>query len=337
MSNTESPYAAFSKLGQCLGTQGGGIKLLLSKALALESVKGKIRSDEVKSAVNELLNVVRALEVNNKNVVTSYNETKRVFKKEEENRVNVQAMKSTVDMETQSPCWWDAEHPAERFQKRPSPADDPVMAPDPAGPTWTEIVKRRTSKKRNSPPQGEQGNGALGVGDTATAKPRVRARPSAIIVDVKSEDFPALARKIRGGVDQGVIGDSIIGMRQAKAGGLLIEVRGDQARFDAVRAEISRSAGSEVEVRALQQRAMVEVRDLDQWSTVEEVAAATAAATGILSEQLKVFSLRKRFGGSQSALVLLPIGFARVLLNSGRLRVGMVSCRVRLAEQKLRY
>lgn len=57
-------------------------------------------------------------------------------------------------------------------------------------------------------------------------------------MDVKPDDFPALARKIRGGVDRGVIGDSIIGMRQAKSGGLLIEVRGDQARFDAVRSEI---------------------------------------------------------------------------------------------------
>jgi len=155
-------------------------------------------------------------------------------------------------------------------------------------------------------------------------------------VDVDPDDFPALARKIRGGVDREVIGDSIIGMRQAKAGGLLIEVRGDQARFDAVRAEISRSAGSEVEVRALQQRAMVEISDLDQWLTAEEVAAATAAVTGIPSEQLRVFNLQKRCGVSQSALVLLPVGPARELLNSEWLRVCMVSRRVRLAEQKLR-
>jgi len=168
------------------------------------------------------------------------------------------------------------------------------------------------------------------------ANPRVRARRPAIIVDVKPDDFPALATKIRGSVDRGVIGDSIIGMRQAKSGGLLIEIRADQTRFDAVRAEISRSTGSEVEVRALQQRVMVEIRDLDQWSTVEEVAEATAAATGISSEHFRVFNLRIRFLGSQSALVSLPIGPSRELLNSGRLRVGMISCRVKLADQKLR-
>jgi len=170
-----------------------------------------------------------------------------------------------------------------------------------------------------------------------SAKPRIRARPPAIMVDAKPEDFPALARKICGGVDRGIIGDSIIGMRQAKSGGLLIEVREDQARIEVVRSEISRSAGNEVEVRALQQKVMVEVRDLDQWSTVEEVAEATATATGISLEQLRVFNLRKRFGSSQSALVLLLAGPSRVLLNSGRLHVGMVGCRVKLTDPKQRY
>jgi len=65
----------FQQIRTVLGTQDGGIKLLLSKALALESVKGKMTSDEVKSAVNELLDVVRALEGINKNVIISYNDT----------------------------------------------------------------------------------------------------------------------------------------------------------------------------------------------------------------------------------------------------------------------
>jgi len=143
-------------------------------------------------------------------------------------------------------------------------------------------------------------------------------------VDVNPDDFPALARKIRDGVDREVIGDSIIGMRQAKAGGLLIEVRGDQARFDAVRAEISRSAGSKVEVRALQQRAMVEVRDLDQWSTAKEVAAAIAAATGIPSNNSEFSVFEKDLGApnqrwyccrlAQHANYLTPSGSASAWL-----------------------
>lgn len=221
-----------------------------------------------------------------------------------------------------------------RIQGRQPPAGELEEAPVTAAP-WTEVVKK-SARKKNSQTQGVQVNGAKQCENTVKANPRGRARPQAIIVDVNAVDFPALATKIRGGVDRRVIGDSITGMRQAKSGGLLIEVRGDQVQFEAVRAEISRSAGSEVEVRALQQRVMVEVRDLDQWSTVTEVAEATASATGTPTEQLRVFSLRKRYGGSQSVLVSLPVGPSRELLKSGRLRVGMISCRVKLADQKLR-
>jgi len=195
---------------------------------------------------------------------------------------------------------------AKRIQGRQPPAGESEEALVTAAP-WTEVVKK-SARKKNSQTQGVQVNGAKQCENTMKANPRSRARPQAIIVDVNSVDFPALATKIRGGVDRRVIGHSITGMRQAKSGGLLIEVRGDQVQFEAVRAEISRSAGSEVEVRALQQRVMVEVRDLDQWSTVAEVAKATASATGTPTEQLRVFSLRKRYGGSQSALVSLPVG-----------------------------
>ncbi|KAL4082665.1 hypothetical protein QTP88_029726 [Uroleucon formosanum] len=168
--------------------------------------------------------------------------------------------------------------------------------------TWTEVVKKRQAKKQIPPTEGAP---------TRNAKPVVKKR------------FPALAKKIRGGVDRGVIGDSVVGMRQAKSGGLLIEVRGDQVKLEAVRAEISRSAGAEYEVRALQQKVLVEVRDLDQWTTVDEVMEAMATATGSPPESLKVVSLRKRYEGTQTALVSLPVGASRGVLSLGRLRVGM--------------
>lgn len=47
------------------------------------------------------------------------------------------------------------------------------------------------------------------------------------MVDVSREDFPALAMKIRGGVGKEVIGNHVVGIRQAKSGALLNVVRGD--------------------------------------------------------------------------------------------------------------
>jgi len=97
-------------------------------------------------------------------------------------------------------------------------------------------------------------------------------------------DFLELAKKIRGGVNQTVIEDSVVGMRQANSGGLLIEVRGDQTQIEVVRAEVARSAGPEVDVRSLQQKALVEMRDLDQWTSSAEVLDAVVDLTSIGKE-----------------------------------------------------
>jgi len=73
-------------------------------------------------------------------------------------------------METQSPCWWESEYPTKWIQERPSPVDDSEEALGIAAPTWTEVAKKKTARK-NSPPQGEQINGAKGVENMANAKP----------------------------------------------------------------------------------------------------------------------------------------------------------------------
>jgi len=64
---------------------------------------------------------------------------------------------------------------------------------------------------------------------------------------------------------------------------------------------------------------MVEIRDLDQWFHSEEVVGAVAAETGINRDALKVVSVRKRFGGTQSATVLVPSAACQKMLAHGRI------------------
>ncbi|CAI6358435.1 unnamed protein product [Macrosiphum euphorbiae] len=201
-------------------------------------------------------------------------------------------------------------------------------------PSWTEVIKKGKNKK--PPTSAEVAEKTEKAEKPGATRPRARARPSAILVNVGDMQFPELAKKIRGGVNQAIIGDSVVGMRQAKSGGLLIEVRGDQEHIEAVRAEVARSAGPDVQVKSLQQRALVEILDLDQWTSSDEVNQAVAGAASIGQDTVKVVSLRKRFVGSQLALVSLPQVASRKLTNAGRLRIGMVSCRVRMADTKVR-
>ncbi|XP_025200584.1 uncharacterized protein LOC112598372 [Melanaphis sacchari] len=163
-----------------------------------------------------------------------------------------------------------------------------------------------------------------------------RQRPPAILVETGKSEFPELVKKIRGGVNREVTGDHIVGIRQTKAGSLLIELKGDQQQIEVVRAEVSRTARENVEIRSLHQKTMVEIRDLDQWSDSEEVAGAVAFETGINRDAIKVVSVRKRFGGTQPAMVLVPSAACKKMLAHCRIRVGLVNCRVRLGGSRIR-
>lgn len=71
-------------------------------------------------------------------------------------------------------------------------------------------------------------------------------------------------------------------MRQAKTeGGLLLEIRGDSTQVEAVQSEISRTEWADIEVKTLQQKSLLEIRDVDRWSTAEEGLDAVAIAGGV--------------------------------------------------------
>jgi len=195
--------------------------------------------------------------------------------------------------------------------------------------SWTDVVRSKGKKK-------DKGDKPVPkAAEQATNRSR-GSRPPAILVDVSKEDFPELAKKIRGGACRDIIGNRIVGMRQAKSGGLLIEVRGNPEEVSAVKAEIARSAGAEIGVKTLQQRELMEIRDLDQWSDGPEVLEAITSATGCDPSALRLVSMRKRFGGAQLALVSAPKEVTQAVIRQGRLRVGMVSCSVRHCDAKAR-
>jgi len=232
----ESAYLALGHLGQCVATQDGGIKLLLAKAAALEAIKDKLRSETAKTAISELMEVLTAMEGCQKKVIMAFNETIRIFRKEEE--LMTKGATLTKDMETQSPCWWDLGGAEKSTPEQAPMAGNVGVSMGTPTTSWTEVVKKGKNKK---PPAKEEKTSK--TDKPAATRSRARARPSAILVNVGTDQFPELAKRMRGSVNQVITGDSIVGMRQAKTGGLLIEFLGDQEHIEAVRVEVARSAG----------------------------------------------------------------------------------------------
>lgn len=125
-------------------------------------------------------------------------------------------------------------------------------------------------------------------------------------------------------------------MKQTRNGGLLIKVRGDPNQVEVVKAEVARTTGSEVNGRFFQQRKLVEVRDLDEWTHKTEVINAITAFSDIGLDFIIVVNFRSQYGRTQAALVFVTSTTAHSLVNSRRLKVGMVSCRIRLHKQKMK-
>lgn len=200
--------------------------------------------------------------------------------------------------------------------------------------TWAVVTKKKKKDKADSGPTSEEAVRTQ-CSKMAVGRSSAWTRTTAILVDVAKENFPALAQRIKSGVNKGVIGNHVTGIRQAKSGCLCIEVRSDQKEIEAVRAEVTRSAGSEMVVRSLQRRRLVELSNLDEWTT-KEVSVAVAAFAEEQEDTFRVASIRKLYGGVQTALVSAPTELAEKLVNAGRLKVGMVSCCTRIREDKLR-
>lgn len=213
-------------------------------------------------------------------------------------------------------------------------------------PTATAVggSKPKTEKPKAGKPKAGKTNAGKPVVASAewtTVRTRSRTkspkskpvRPDAIVIRESGlSSYADILRTIKKDPQLSELGESVRRIRKTAKGELLLELRAPadpktpQYR-DAVRSVL----GTSVEVRKLTQETLVEVKDLDEVTTVEDVHEALCKQLNA-SERPPVDairSLRKAYGGTQTATISLPHQTAMALVEAGRLRVGWTSCRVR--------
>jgi len=193
---------------------------------------------------------------------------------------------------------------------------------------WSEVVKRPpknngTINKKETPPQAQK--------NVKTREKPPKTKNPAILFKTNADDFPALARRLKTDTSREVTGDRVLGMRKTRSGDMIIEINGDSDKVEEVRKEIARVAGAGVSVSSLTQRGLLEIRDIDSWSEKCDVLKDIVDGHNIGLDSVKVISIRKAFGGTQTAVVLLPMRDAVRMSNVGSIKIGFVKCRVRLA------
>lgn len=176
----------------------------------------------------------------------------------------------------------------------------------------------------------------MGHEDTGIQRSRRQTvKPSAVLVKRGDESFADTVQKVKRNVRADAIGESITKMRETRNGDLLIEVKGGAVMAEVIRDEVQRTCGTDNVIQLMGQRSIVELRDLDCTIVETDIQEALTREFGV--NETKIINLRKTFGGEQAAIVLVPAGVATELVTRGRIRVGIVYCRARVAVRRLRY
>ncbi|XP_015119091.1 uncharacterized protein LOC107042540 [Diachasma alloeum] len=102
---------------------------------------------------------------------------------------------------------------------------------------------------------------------------------------------------------------------------------------------ITKLLGEEAKVNNKTPEEELDIKDLDETTTKEEVLAALVVAAGENSRvpTNAVKSLRKAHGGTQMAWVKLPMATVKKIAGEhGKIKIGWVNCRIRGVERPLK-
>lgn len=152
---------------------------------------------------------------------------------------------------------------------------------------WTEVLKRVTKTKK--PAMSSQPIAK------ATVAPRIKTLPRAVVIKRGESSFSDTVKNIRTKVNVEAIGDSISKMSETRNGNVLIEILGGNEAAEVVKKKIEKALGPGESVRSLEQRSLIQLRDLDCVTTKEDVSEAIRRETGMTPDDVKVLTIRHVF------------------------------------------
>ncbi|XP_041450362.1 uncharacterized protein LOC121404627 [Drosophila obscura] len=224
------------------------------------------------------------------------------------------------------------DHKPETMDQQTSPipckltVSSSLISEAPHGDAWSTATRRPRRRPFNASEEPEQRPKA-----TTTHPPR-RQRHDAIIIATKgdlsySDILRMVTRRDDGKLKE--VGKNVDRVRRTAKGELLLELNGAQKENTAqLKEEIGQVLGTLAGVRALVSETFIEIRDIDDLATKEEVAMALSLQVDHQVEAECIRALRPGYGGSQVAVVGLADPLAKRLLEAGKLKIGWTRCRI---------
>ncbi|XP_026818965.1 uncharacterized protein LOC113557592 [Rhopalosiphum maidis] len=364
----------WKNLRGCLKAQDGDLKLLTAKARDLELWSVKVRSIEAKAAIEGVLLAVAAIGSVREAVAKAANAMTKAVNDGGQSRSGgaaagmtgvcsssqtiaigtnpvkrVCAGTQTTDQAQQKP----QQRQRQRQQQQQQPQQKPQQQQQqqqqqqppntrkrrrrgPQGseqPTWSQVVQRG---KRKSPsrPKAQPSPATEKISLLRQRAPRT----AAVTIDRPAEggSLAAVMKRVSGSVSLASLGVKVVTTRRTKAGGILLEVEGEEkARI--LERRIREVVGEAARVRRPERKTPVLLLDVPEWVEVEDVVGGLGAAGVVVAApDVDRISIRKNGGsrGDRVARVDLPFRDAIALAEAKVVVVGWTRCRVKLLEKK---
>uniref|UniRef100_W8B8E6 Putative 50 kDa protein in type I retrotransposable element R1DM n=1 Tax=Ceratitis capitata TaxID=7213 RepID=W8B8E6_CERCA len=162
---------------------------------------------------------------------------------------------------------------------------------------------------------------------------RKTVKPDAIVISKTGAiTYADILRQMKQQPDMKELGENVNKIKTTASGNLLVQLRDKTgklaSKFKERAAELLKTDAS---VTVLSSSLTVEIRDIDMATTAEDVSKALKDQFPKLNigEDVILKSLRKTRSGTHTATLNLPVRDAQSLVETGRIRIGWVSCRVR--------
>ena len=224
--------------------------------------------------------------------------------------------------------------PKGRAGKRSNAAADPESA-DGSAADWQQVRRRKKKKRKKvAPPQEE------------APDPKSRARapkhPRADAVVIKAKDpksYAAILQRLRRTPElQDPVGNNVNKIRRTATGALLLKLNRASGDSGQLGQKLNEVLGELATATTLRSLTSIEIKDLDEVTTKEEICEALNArlACAPLLTVEAVKTLHKSFAGTQTAVISMSDRLAAEAVSLGRIRIGWVNCRVHEKTEALR-
>lgn len=172
---------------------------------------------------------------------------------------------------------------------------------------------------------------------TRPRKPRPRkTRPDTMIISAKGDvSYADILKKLRSDPALRELGDEVNKVRRSQKGEILLELKAKGNNMaDRFNNKIETALQGAVDVRTRRDEMHILCKDMDDITTKAEICQAFATALEVpeLSESI-VKSVRRTYGGTQTATIILPADIAKKALMLNKIKVGWSICRIRETKQ----